>query len=168
MFEQEAEFVRYVRIFNDEITPETVQELIDVLVGVPSVDLFITTPGGCMVSMNALIHFINGHPDCNVHLVGGIASAGTFLLTDCTAPVYVTDDLLWILFHMGDMEFGGKFRKTPFNKEEEYKQLKEINERLATKFKKLGLTSKEIKQYFAGDDVVIYRKDFGRLKVGKK
>lgn len=166
--QEEVEYTRYTYLFTKDITPETVQELIDVLVGIPSVDLFFATNGGCVVSMNTLIHFLNNHPDLNVYLTGYVASAGTFLLTDCTQQVYLSDDLLWILFHQADMEFGGKFRKTPFNKDVEYDQIKEMNDKLAEKFKKLGLSSKEIKDYMKGEDVILYKKDFHRLKINRK
>ena len=62
MFEEvTVEYNRYTHYFDDEINPETIQGLIDVLVGIPNVDLFFCTPGGEIPSMKALIHFINNH-----------------------------------------------------------------------------------------------------------
>lgn len=169
MFEEvTVEYNRYVYVFHDEIDSESVQSLIDVLVGIPSVDLFFTTNGGEASSMIALIHFINNHPDINIYLTNYIASAGTFLLVECNKPVYITDNLDWIMFHMGDREFGGKFRKRDINENILYEQLKVVNEKYADKFKKIGLNSKEIKLFLAGEDVVLYKKDFGRLKVSQK
>ena len=168
MEELTLEYNRYVYFFRDEITDETVQSLIDVLVGIPSVDLFFSTVGGEMSAMKALVHFINNHPDIEIYLVDYVASAGTFLLVDCNKPVYLTEELDWILFHMGDRDFGGKFRKEKLNYDILYDQLKIVNQSYADKFKKLGLTSKEIKQYLAGDDVILYQKDFNRLKVNRK
>ena len=162
------EYNRYVYYFRNEITDETVQSLIDVLVGIPSVDLFFSTVGGEMSAMKALVHFINNHPDIEIYLVDYVASAGTFLLVDCNKPVYLTEELDWILFHMGDRDFGGKFRKEKLNYDILYDQLKIVNQSYADKFKKLGLTAKEIKQYLAGDDVILYQKDFDRLKVLRK
>ena len=69
---------------------------------------------------------------------------------------------------MGDREFGGKFRKRDINENILYEQLKVVNEKYADKFKKIGLNSKEIKEFGKGEDVVLYRKDFGRLKVLQK
>lgn len=166
--ELEVEYNRYAYYFNDGITRDSVQDLIDVLVGVPSVDLFITTPGGETASSQVLIHFINNHPDVTIYLTGYIASAGADFLTDCNKEVYLTEELDWILFHQGDREFGGKFRKAPLNKDLLYEQLKESNEKYAEKYKRLGLTPKEIKDYFKGEDVILYRKDFNRLKVNRK
>jgi ATP-dependent protease ClpP protease subunit len=166
--QDEEDFVRYVYYFNNEITTETVNELIGILSSVPSVDLFVTTPGGETTASQALIHFINNHPDIKIYLTGYIASAGTDFLTDCNKEVFLTDDLDWILFHQADREFGGKFRKAMLDKDILYNQTKEINDRYAEKYKKLGLNSKEIKEYFKGEDVILYRKDFGRLKVNRK
>ncbi len=157
--------MRYTYYFQDIITAETIQELIDVLVQVETIDLFFTTEGGELSSMKALLHAINQHPDVNVFLTGYIASAGTFLLTDCNKPVYITDDLDWILFHQGDRGVEGEFRKNALDRTILYEQLKQTNNEWADKFKKLGLTSKEIKRFNEGDDVVLYKKDFKRLKV---
>jgi ATP-dependent protease ClpP protease subunit len=168
MEELNIEYNRYVHYFDKEITRDSVQELIDVLVGVPSCDLYITTPGGECTSSQVLIHFINNHPDIKVYLTGYIASAGADFLTDCTQEVYLTEQLDWILFHQGDREFGGKFRKALLDKDILFQQLKEENDKYAEKYKKLGLNSKEIKSYFKGEDVILYRKDFNRLKVSKK
>ena len=166
--EEEQPFVRYVHYFNDEITPESVQDLIGILSAVPSVDLFITTPGGVEPAAKVLLHFVNQHPDIKIYLTSYIASAGTFLLVDCDKEVYLTEELDWILFHMGDREFGGKFRKQHLNMDMLYEQTKEMNNQYADKFKRLGLTPKEIKEYLKGEDVVLYKKDFSRLKVNKK
>ena len=102
--EEEQPFVRYVHYFNDEITPESVQELIGILSAVPSVDLFITTPGGVEPAAKVLLHFVNQHPDIRIYLTGYVASAGTFFMTDCDKEVYITDELDWILFHHGDRD----------------------------------------------------------------
>ena len=169
LLQQEQEpFVRYVHYFDNEITSESVQELIGILSAVPSVDLFITTPGGELPASKILLHFINQHPDIKIFLTGYVASAGTFFLTECDKEVYLTDDLDWILFHMGDRNFGGRFRKEPLNQEILFEQLKATNEVWANKFKRLGLTSKEIKDFLKGEDVILYKKDFHRLKINRK
>ena len=159
---------RYTYYFNDEITTESIQETIDVLSAFPAVDLFVTTIGGETTSSAVLIHFINQHPDVRVYLTGYIASAGVDFLTDCTQPIYLTENLDWILFHQADREFGGKFRKAIMDKDILYDQTKVINDVYADKYKKLGLTTKEIKDYNKGEDVILYRKDFKRLKVSQK
>lgn len=169
MFEEvTVEYNRYTYYFDDEINQESVQGLIDVLVGIPNVDLFFCTVGGELPAMRALIHFINNHPDIKIYLTAYVASAGTFLLTDCTSEIYLTEDLEWMLFHMGDREFGGRFRKEHINADILYEQLKDKNKEQAEKYKKLGLTTKEIKDYMKGEDVILYKKDFKRLKVSQK
>ena len=166
--QEEAEpFVRYVHYFDNEFTVETVQELIGVLAAVPSVDLFISTPGGELPAAKVLMHFVNNHHDIKIFLTGYIASAGTFFLVDCDKEVVLTEELDWILFHQGDREFGGRFRKNSIDRDVLYEQTKVTNEKFVEKFKRLGLTSKEIKLFMAGEDVILYRKDFSRLKIAQ-
>lgn len=166
--EEEQPFVRYVHHFNDEITHESVQELIGILTAVPSVDLFITTPGGSETSIKVLLHFVNQHPDIKIYLTEYIASAGTFFLTECDKEVYLTDELDWILFHHADRNYGGRFRKATLNAEILYQQDKEGNQKYLEKYKRLGLSSKEIKDIDKGEDVILYKKDFHRLKINRK
>lgn len=166
--EVEMEVPRYTCIFDEQINSETVQALIDNLIMYPAVDLFLSTPGGEMSSMHALIHFINGHNDINIYLTDIVASAGTFLLVECDKPIYFTEGLEVLLFHMGDRPIEGAFRKRKIDEKELYNQLKETNEQYAKKFTRLGLNKKEIKSYLDGDDVILYRKDFPRLKINQK
>lgn len=165
--QEEQDTNRYVHYFEDEITRDSVQNLIDILTPYPSIDLFICTPGGEAPGASVLMHFVNTHPDIKIFLTGYIASAGTFFLIDCDAEVVLTDQLDWILFHQGDREFGGRFRKQMLDSKILEEQIKEFNNTLADKYKRLGLTSKEIKDYFKGEDVILYRKDFARLKTAK-
>lgn len=159
---------RYIYYFNEEIDTETVQDLIDNLSNYPAIDLFITTPGGISTAMYVLLHFLNNHPDIRIYLTGYIASAGTFLLTNCNKEIIIHDDLDWILFHMGDRSIEGQFRKNPIDHNILYNQLKLENEKWANKFANLGLNKKEIKSYLEGNDVVLYKDDFKRLKINKK
>lgn len=159
--------MRYTYYFDDEITQESIQELIDVISQVEQVDLFVTTIGGSRWAIDVLMHAINQHPDIVIYLCGYIASAGTFFLTECEQPVYLHENLEWILFHQGDRPVEGEFRKTSLDRHILYDNLKLQNEILGEKYKKLGLTTKEMKRYFEGDDVIIYRKDFNRLKIAR-
>lgn len=159
--------MRYVHYFHDEIKDESVQEVIDIISQFESVDLFVTTVGGSLWSMDVLLHAVNQHPDINIFLSGYVASAGTMFLTDCTQPVYLHPNLEYLLFHQGDRGVEGEFRKNVIDRHVMYDQLKIFNNELGVKFKKLGLTAKEIKRYNEGDDVVLYQKDFNRLKVAK-
>lgn len=163
--ETEVPTQRYIYYFDKDITQESVQEFINDLHECPSLDLYFSTNGGEMTAMKILVKFLNNHPDVNVYLVGLIASAGTFLLTDYTGNLFLDEDLEAILFHQGDRPVEGQFRKTTFNTQILYEQMKESNDKWIDKYKALGLTPKEIKLILAGEDVILYRKDFERLKL---
>ncbi len=156
---------RYVCHFENEIDSETVQELIDKLTDYRTIDLFFTTVGGNPHAMRILLHFINNHPDIKVYLTGYIASAGTFLLFECNKEVVLCEDLDWILFHLGDRSIEDSFRKTMLDYTILMAQLKEQNDVWVSKYKEVGLNPKEIKRILEGDDVILYRKDFSRLKI---
>jgi ATP-dependent protease ClpP protease subunit len=163
--ESSEEPQRYVYHFENEIDPENVQELIDRLTDYRAIDLFFTTLGGEAHAMRVLLHFINNHPDIKVYLTGYIASAGTFLLIECNKEIILCEDLDWVLFHLGDRTIEGSFRKTTLDYTILTEQLKEENNKWVSKYKELGLNPKEIKRILEGDDVVLYRKDFDRLKI---
>jgi len=163
----DIEPLRYVYHFEEEIDVESVQSLIDILSGYESVDLFITTPGGAIHAMRVLIHFLNNHPDVNIYMTGYIASAGTMLFTECNKKIILTRDLDWILFHVGDRIIEGSFRKTTLDYKILTEQLRLDNEEEADILLKLGLNKKEIKSFLEGNDVVLYKKDFNRLKINK-
>lgn len=163
--ESSEEPQRYVYHFENEINSENVQELIDRLTDYRAIDLFITTVGGEAHAMRILLHFINNHPDIKIYLTGYIASAGTFLMIECNKEIILCEDLDWILFHLGDRSIEGSFRKTTLDYTILTEQLKEENNKWVSKYKKLGLNPKEIKRILEGDDVVLYRKDFDRLKI---
>lgn len=160
----EIEPIRYTYMFHDEINIETAQELIDVLYNYPAVDLYVSTPGGEGSTMNNLVKFINEHPDIRIYLTNYIASAGTFFLFDCNKEVILTEDLEYILFHLGDREVEGQFRKRKIDDKILYEQLLEMNTKLVEKYSNLGLNKKEIKSILDGNDVVLYRKDFSRIE----
>jgi ATP-dependent protease ClpP protease subunit len=163
--ESSEEIQRYVHHFENEIDSETVQELIDKLTEYKAIDLFFTTIGGNPHAMRILLHFINNHPDIKIYLTGYIASAGTFLLFECKKEIILCEDLDWILFHLGDRSIEGSFRKTMLDYTILIEQLKKQNDNWVSKYKELGLNPKEIKRILEGDDVVLYRKDFERLKI---
>jgi len=164
-FEISDNIPRYTYYFDNEITTETVQELIDILYQYEAIDLYICTPGGEGPAMNALINFINKHSDIKIYLSNYIASAGTFLLTDCNKEIIITPDLEFILFHLGDRSVEGQFRKQTVNSNILYKQLKNLNDNLVGKCRKLGLNEKELNEILKGEDLVLYPKDFRRLKL---
>ena len=158
---------RTTLFFDAPISSETVNDLIYLFKNNKRpIDLFVSTPGGEMAAAKVLIHHINNNmDDINIYLTGTICSAGTFFLTDCTKPVFVTDDLLFLLFHTVDMPQETMTRKEDISSKELKKQLDEDNKVLADKYIKLGLNDKEIKRFHKGEEVVIYRKDFDRLNI---
>ncbi len=173
MEEEGLEFImqpmRYTYYFHEDISVESVQDLIDMLMNYPAVDLFVDTPGGSLNAMKALLHFINNsHPDIVIYLTGFVASAGTMFLTDCTKEVILTDDLDCLLFHLADRGRDGEFRKTLLDWNVLQEQLKDWNNKYLDAFTKLGLNKKEIKDISEGKDVIFYKKDFKRLKINQK
>lgn len=159
---------RYVYHFDNSIDWESVQELIDILAQHEKIDLFFTTEGGEIAEVRVLIHYLNTRKeDIDIYLTDVIMSAGTFLLTDFEGKIIITDSLDCILFHKTDRQVYTRrqqFVSIPILLE----QLDKDNELMAKKFLDLGLTKSEIKDYKEGKDVVLYRKDFNRLKINKK
>lgn len=156
---------RHVQIFEDDICAETVQGLINELNNYTKIDLFFSTNGGEAASMEALIHYLNGRKeDITIYLTNEICSAGTFLLVYFEGCVLISKNLDFILFHSIDRAMLSR-RKSPVSRVELLKQLDELNLETVERFRKLGLTEKEIKRYKAGHDVILYRKDFSRLNI---
>ena len=155
--------MRYIHYFDDGINKESVQDLMDTLIDKESVDLYFSTDGGEITPMIILTKFLNNHPDLNIFLTESIASCGAFILTDCK-NITLTEELDYILIHQIDRPFGGKFRKQDLNINIMYKQLKAINAKYEEKFRYLGLSEKQLKQYSKGLDVIIYREDFKKLQ----
>lgn len=156
---------RHTLIFNDIITTDTVNELINELSNFTLVDIFFSTEGGEMSAMNALIQYLNKRKDdFKIILTDEICSAGTFILTDFEGEIEISKGLDFILFHLIDRVMYTK-RVVEISKLQLAKQLKTMNEVLANKYIKLGLNTKEIKRFNSGRDVVLYQKDFHRLNL---
>lgn len=155
---------RYVYHFDDTISLDSVQGLIDTLALHDKIDLFFTTEGGEIVETKVLIHYLNSRKDdIDIYLTDVIMSAGAFLLTDYQGKLIVTDSLDCILFHKIDRQVYTR-RQQFISIQTLLEQLDNDNEILAKKFLKLGLTKSEVKDFREGKDVVLYRKDFSRLK----
>lgn len=160
--------IRHTQIFDEEIHTETVQKLINELNNYPKIDLYFATNGGQLTAMEALIHYLNSRKeDIVIYLTEEICSAGTFLLTDFQGELHLSPNLDFILFHLGDRLTYSNRKSGLISKKELMKQLKFINKVRTKQFQELGLTEKEIKKYKAGYDVILYRKDFHRLKLNK-
>lgn len=158
---------RHTLIFNNTITTETVNELINELSNFTLVDIFFSTEGGEMSAMNALLQYLNKRKeDFKIILTDEICSAGTFILTDFEGEIEISKGLDFILFHLIDRIMYTK-RVGELSKFQLAKQLKTMNEELAEKYIKLGLNTKEINRFKSGRDVVLYQKDFNRLNFNK-
>lgn len=156
---------RYVYHFDNPIEWESVQELIDILAQHEKIDLFFTTEGGEIAEVKVLIHYLNSRKDdIDIYLTDIIMSAGTFLLTDYEGKIILTDNLDCILFHKTDRQVYTR-RQQFISIPTLLEQLDDYNDMMAQKYLKLGLTKSEIKEYKEGKDVVLYRKDFKRLKI---
>lgn len=158
--------VRYKIIFDGDITTDNVNDLIEKIYSYQSVDLYFSTDGGMLFAMEALIDAVNEHPDIKVVLTNTVSSAGTYFLFDCTQPVILGKNLMYLMFHCADIMCNGFIRGELKKKEVEEYILGEAEE-VGHKLRKIGLTKTEVNKYLKGEDVYIYPKDFKRLKVCK-
>ena len=159
---------RHTQIFDEEIDSETVQKLINELNNYTAIDLWVSTPGGSLAAMGALVHYLNKRKeDITIYLHDTLASAGTFLLTDFEGELVITEDLDFILFHLADRMAYTRRKDKTLNMAELGRQLDIINSKRCAKYRELGLTEAEITKYNKGKDVILYRKDFHRLNINK-
>jgi len=160
---------RHTQIFDEEIDSETVQKLINELNNYAQIDLWFSTPGGSLSAMNAFTHYLNSRKDdITIYLHDGLASAGTFVLTDFLGEVIITDDLDYILFHLADRMAFTRRKDKGLNMAELGRQLDVINDKRCAKYRTLGLTELELAKYNKGKDVILYRKDFHRLNLSRE
>lgn len=156
--------------FNNEITTESVNELVEKLqYSEEKINLYFSTNGGSSPSMSFLISFFNSISDrLTIILTNRIWSAGTQILYEYNGEIKIDlEELDSILFHCADREVYN-FRKdsTIDNPKILKKQDKEYNRKVAEKIKKKGLlTDKQLKQFLQGKDVVVYRKQFEKWKL---
>lgn len=160
--------IRHTQIFDEEIDSETIQKLINDLNNYTQIDLWFSTPGGSLSAMNAFTHYLNSRKDdITIYLYGGLASAGTFVITDFEGEVIITDDLDYILFHVADRMIYSRRKDKGLNMAELGRQLDVINDKRCSKYRTLGLTELELAKYNKGKDVILYRKDFHRLNINR-
>lgn len=159
------EEIRYTYHFDNTIGVEEVRELISVLSLYDKIDLFITTEGGEIVSTEVLIHYLNKRKeDIVLYFTDYIMSAGVLLITEFEGEKVLTESLDCIMAHTIDrMVYLNRKQMIPV--EALQKQLLEYNNKIAKKLAKLGFNKQEVKDYSAGKDVVLLRKDFKRLKI---
>lgn len=153
--------------FEDSINTETVNNLVEKLEGQEEINLWFTTNGGEISAMKFLIDFLNSLEDkITVTLTDRLVSAGALLLTEYKGKLKIRD-LDFMLFHKIDIE-GYSLRKE-YEPDHKIlvKQCEEDNKIFAKNLEKIGLTKKQINKFNKGKDVVLYQKDFKRLKVNR-
>lgn len=160
--------VRYKYLFDEAVETDTINNLIETIYSYQAIDLFISTPGGALVAMDVLVEAINEHPDITVTLCGTVASAGTFLLTDLICPVYIHENLLFLMIHGADMPTEGTYRKYGVDYSILKEDLEQCNLDRANKFKSIGVPKKFIDRYLKGEDVYLYKEDIKKLKLNRK
>lgn len=156
--------------FNDEISTETVNNLVEKLQSFEGeIDLWFSTNGGESVSMAFLIKYFNSIKDrLTITLADKIWSAGTFILTDYYGKIRIEyNEMDSFLFHVGDrrMHLQSVDRDIE-NAKILAKQDREVNLIFAEKVRKKGLlTEKQLKDYLRGKDVVVYKDTFKNWKL---
>ena len=158
--------------FNNEITTESVNELVDKLSQAESeekINLWFSTNGGQSSSMTFLINYFNSISDrLTITLTNDVWSAGTQILYDYKGKIELDlEDLDSILFHCADRETYS-FRKdsTITDRKMLVKQDKEYNQKTVEKIKKKKLlTDKQLKDFIKGKDVVVYKEQFKKWKL---
>lgn len=151
--------------FNDDITIESVNNLVEKLEGKEDIDLWFSTYGGDCDSMDFLIDHLNSLGEkIVITLTDCLVSAGTKLLTDYKGRLK-TNDLDFILFHKFDREHYTLRTQTPISYKQLRKQDLKGNKIFAKKLKKLGLTKEQLKIFKSGKDLVLYKKDIKKLNL---
>ena len=155
--------MRKTIIFDEDITADGVNNLINQIHGLEEVDLFFSTDGGNPNYMKALINFLNFYEgNLRVFLNHIVASAGVTMLTEFKGAKNI-DELDILMLHATD-RFTGNTRRSKAeticierDKENLQKDLKFL--------KKFGLSEKELLKYQAGKDVILSNKRVRQLKI---
>jgi len=149
----------YKTYFNDEITPESANELVDKLHSQEGeIELWFSTCGGDSAAMDFIISYLNSRKEeLGVVLTERVCSAGTQLFLDFKGEIKIAE-IDYILFHYSDRDLPSK-NIGKINVNVLRKQDKQENKIFAKKLKKKKLlTAKQMKQFKKGEDIVIYKK----------
>lgn len=153
--------------FNDEISTENVNELVDKLENSEGkINLWFSTDGGSSNAMEFLIHFFNSIADrLEITVTQNLCSSGTMILEDFVGKVNIYD-LDYCLFHCADRETlnfrnnNGKDTKVIIEQDKSY------NTKTAEKMKNKNLlTDKQIKDFLNGKDVYVYQEQMKTWKL---
>ena len=116
-----------------------------------TVTIYLSSPGGCVSSVDALLHAIKQAQDngVTVHCVatGLVASAGTFILLECSS--FELSDGFHALIHNGSLGEGGSYNQfraaSVFFLDYMEKRLREVYKHF--------LEDSEIEEVLAGKDI---------------
>ena len=152
-------------IFDEEINTDSVQALIDEMSSRSFVNLYLSTNGGFLSDMYALIDYLNYRHkvgSLRIYLTDYVMSAGTFLLTDYEGPIFLSKLFYGFAFHMPDTQFYTVRKEA--NVDGHKRLLKVFNQNYVSRLKNLGLTTKQIKDIEDGKDVYVFADEIHKLK----
>ena len=149
--------VPYVKLFEDDISPTTVQDLIDDIHDHDNVRLYFSTDGGMLIDTMALIDYLNSRGDSLTLILSGyLQSAGGIILEKFTGKVELSYAFEFVDLHLVDREtlnFRDKLINSKLVSSAERWNIDYIN--WWKKFYKL--TAKEVRELKEGKDIRIYR-----------
>ena len=155
--------------FNDDITTETVNNLVDKLQAVDKeekIELYFSTNGGCSSSMEFLVNYFNSIKDrLTITLTYYICSAGTAILEDFEGKIKIAN-LDYIMWHVCDRKEYNHRTNQSYNPKVIKQQDNKINLNFAKKIKNKGyLTNKQLKDFINGRDVYVYQEQIKTWKL---
>jgi len=156
----------YNYLFKDEITLETVNDLIEKIQDKEKINLWFSTNGGDCEDMAYLISVFNSlGKKITITLTGEVCSAGTDLLIDYTGKLKISKNIDYMLFHKAD-RYILMLRKSGISSKKLLKILEEDNKKYLKKLVNKGiLNKKQLIQFNNGKDVILYKKDILKLKL---
>lgn len=156
----------YNYLFKDEITLETVNELIEKIQDKEKINLWFSTNGGDCEAMAYLISVFNSlGKKITITLTGEVSSAGTDLLIDYTGELKISKDISYMVFHKED-RYLLTLRKDIISSKRLLKICEKNNKKYSKKLVNKGiLNKKQLIQFNKGEDVVLYKKDILKLKL---
>ena len=152
--------------FENEISTETVNDLIGQISGHDKVTLYFSTEGGSPEAMRFLIDYLNSLGDAiEIVLTSYIASAGTFLLTHYKGKLSAKN-LDYVLFHVIDRQNYNLRKDYSYSFSTIQKQDVKSNKVFSKKLRTKGfLTEVQINNFLKGYDVVVYQKQMKTWKL---
>lgn len=151
--------------FDGEIGIDSVKELVSEIESYEEVDLYFSSEGGDVDAMNVLLHSLNNHNSIKLFLIGSICSVAAHVLIKFKGEKIITDSLDFIVVHANDRSTYNIRKNRYVDDKIILKQDIEYNNNLFEEFLKIGFTEEEKELYLQGEDVMLYKKDFHRLKL---